>query len=98
MSSGLQSVHTTYSLFPAAAIGLNDTQVDFQNDAAQYVIKKGDVIWVEYADPSAVDGNTYVMFKISDKDNYDAINSMFVKYTSTTVPDSLTDLAAIISV
>jgi hypothetical protein len=61
-------------------------------------MKKGDVIWIEYDDPSAVDGNTYLMLEISGKDNYDAINSMFVKYTSTTIPDSTVDLAAIISV
>ena len=61
-------------------------------------MKKGDVLWIQYADLSAVDGNTYIMFKISDKDNYDAVNSIFVKYTSTTVPDSLSDLAAVISV
>ena len=65
---------------PAAAIGLNDTTCDFENDNAQRIMAKGDVIWVEYADPSAVDGNTYLMYKISDKNNYDAINSMFVKY------------------
>jgi hypothetical protein len=61
-------------------------------------MKKGGVIWIEYDDPSAVDGNTYLMLEISDKDNYDAINSMFVKYTSTTIPDSTVDLAAVISV
>jgi hypothetical protein len=61
-------------------------------------VKKGDVIWIEYDDPSAVDGNTYLMLKISDKDNYDAVNSMFVKYTSTTIPNSSVDLATVISV
>jgi len=56
------------------------------------------VLWVEYADHSASDGNTYPMFKMSDKDNCDAVNLMFVKYTSTTIPDSSVDLAAVISV
>ena len=77
---------------------MNDSQIDFQNDAADYVVKKGDVIWIEYDDHSTVDGHAYIMYKTRDKDNYDTINSMFIKCTSTTVPDSLTDLAATISV
>jgi hypothetical protein len=83
--------------YPAGSVGLNDSTIDFQNDFAQYVMKKGDVIWIEYDDPSAVDGATYIMAKLADKDVFDAINTMFVKYTSTTVPDSLTDLAGVIS-
>lgn len=83
---------------PAGSITLNDTTCDFENDGAQYILKKGDVIWIEYDDASAVDGSTYIMYKAADKDAYDAINSMFVKYTTTTVPDPLTDFAAIISV
>jgi hypothetical protein len=84
--------------YPAGVVGLNDTQVDFQNDAANYVLKKGDVIWIEYTDPSANDGLTYLMYKHADKDNYDAINTMFVRYTSTAIPDGQTDLAALIYV
>lgn len=83
---------------PAGSVGLNDSTCDFENDAAQYILKKGDVIWIEYTDPSANDGLTYILYKAADTDHYDAINSMFVKYTSTTVPDSLSDLAAVISV
>lgn len=83
---------------PAASVTLNDTTCDFENDLAQYIMKKGDVIWIEYDDPSASDGATYLLYKAGDKDNFDAINSMFVKYTSTTIPDPLSDLAAVISV
>jgi hypothetical protein len=83
---------------PAGSIGLNDTTCDFQNDGSQYILKKGDVIWIEYSDPSANDGETYLMYKHADKDNYDAINTMFVRYTSTAIPDGQTDLAAIMYV
>jgi hypothetical protein len=49
--------------YPAGVVSLNDSQTDFQNDAADYVLKKGDVIWIEYDDPSTVDGNAYIMYK-----------------------------------
>jgi len=48
---------------PAGVVSLNDSHIDFQNDAADYVVKKGDVLWIEYDDHSIVDGHAYIMYK-----------------------------------
>jgi hypothetical protein len=79
--------------FAAAAVGLNDTTVDFQNDDAEYKMQIGDVLWVEFSADG--DGSTkYLLYKRGDSDADDAFNSWFVWYTSTTNEDQLADLAA----
>jgi hypothetical protein len=79
--------------FAAAAVGLNDTDVEFQEDDAEYKLQVGDVIWIEYSADG--DGSTkYLLYKRGDQDAADAYNSWFVVYTSTTIEDQLNDLAA----
>jgi hypothetical protein len=79
--------------FEAAAVGLNDTDVYFQNDDAEYKIQIGDILWVEYSADG--DGDTkYLLYKRGDTDADDAYNSWFAMYTSTTIEDQLNDLAA----
>jgi hypothetical protein len=81
--------------FAAAAVGLNDTDVEFQEDDAEYKLQVGDVIWIEYSADG--DGSTkYLLYKRGDNDADDAYNSWFVYYTSTTNEDQLNDLAAAI--
>ena len=80
--------------YPALAVNFgSDMKVTFTNLFANYAMKKGDVIGIEYDDPSSNCDN-YIAYRHCDTNAEDAMNSIFVKFRDHIVTDPLLDFAA----
>jgi hypothetical protein len=80
--------------FPALAVSFGvDQVITFTNAFATYALQKGDVIGVEYDDPSSSCDN-YLAYRHCDANAEDAMNSVFCKFRDAIITDTLVDFAA----
>jgi hypothetical protein len=80
--------------YPALAVSFGvDKTITFQNLYATHALQKGDVIGIEYDDPSS-NCDSYIAYRHSDANDEDALNSIFAKFRDHIETDPLLDFAA----